>query len=75
MICRSDFYSISARLQCYLLKGPLKREILNHYLTTFFGVRKFKNTSAMMVTFFSKMLRLNLNFENARKTSKKVFCF
>ena len=35
-------------------KGPLKRYFLHFYLTTFFGKRKFKNTSAMSVIVFIK---------------------
>ena len=36
----------------YLLKGLLKRNLLDIYLSTFFGERKFKNTSAMRVILF-----------------------
>ena len=53
MCCPSDFSSVSARLPCYSLKGRLKPDFLDIYLTTFFEVRKFKNTSAMRVITFS----------------------
>ena len=52
--CRCDFNSVSARLPCHLSRGPLKWEFLDIYLTTYFGVRQFKNTSAMKVMFFWK---------------------
>ena len=34
-----------------VLKGPLKRESLDIYFTTYFRVRNFLNTSAMRVIF------------------------
>ena len=61
-----------ARLPCYLAKGPLKRGFLGIYLSTFFGVCNFKNTSAMRVIFFFKCSKLNLDFENAKKKKKKI---
>ena len=67
MCCRSDFNSVSARLPCYLSKGPLKRDFLDIYLTTFFGVLIFKNTPAMRLIVFGKFSKLNLNLENAKK--------
>ena len=71
----SDFNSVSARLPCYLSKSPLKRDFLEIYLTTSFGILKFKNTSAMRVIFFWKCSKLNLNLENPKKNSGKVFLF
>ena len=47
-------------------KGPLKRDFLDIYLTALFGVGKFKNTSAMRVILFSKMVQLDLNLESAK---------
>ena len=55
---------------CYLWKGPLKRDFLDIYLTTFFGVPKFKNPSAVRVIFFWKWSNLNINSENAKKKKK-----
>ena len=77
MCCRSHFNTVSTRLPCYLWNDPLKRVFLDIYLTTFFGVRKFRNTSAMRVTLFWKCSKLNLNFENAEKKKnwEKVFAF
>ena len=48
-----------------------EQHFLHIYLTTFFGVHSFKNTSAMRVIFFLKLLQLNLNFQNAKKKKKK----
>ena len=47
---------------CYFLKGPLKRYIFIICLTTCFGVRKLKNTSAMNL--FSAV--------NGLKNSRKI---
>ena len=52
--CGVDFNCAWVRFPCCLLKGPLKRGILDIYLTTFFRVRKFQNTKGMRVNFFSK---------------------
>ena len=39
------------RLRCCLLKGSLKRDFLDIFLITFFGIRNFDNTWAMRATF------------------------
>ena len=67
--CRSNFNSVSARLQCYLSNGPLKRDFLDTYLTMDFGVRNFRNTSAMRVIFFPKMFKIE---SKSRKCKKKI---
>ena len=73
--CRSpDFNSVSTRLPCYLSKSPLKRGFLDIYLTTFFGVGKFKNPSAIRVNFFWKCSKFNLPFKTAEK-NQKTFLF
>ena len=58
-----------------LVEGSSERDFLEIYLTTFFGVRKFKNTSPMRVMFLSKCSKLKINLENAKKNSEKVFRF
>ena len=58
MCYRSDFNSASTRLPSYLWNGPLKRDFLDIYITTFFGVRKFQNTSALRVIFSLKMFKI-----------------
>ena len=71
--CRSDINSFSAHLSCYLLKGPLKKDFLDFYLTMYFRVRKFKNRSAMRVIFFWKCSNLNLNLQKKKKIEKLFF--
>ena len=58
-----------------LVEGLLQRHFLDIYLTTFFGVRKFKNASAMRVIFFGKCSKLNLNLENDKKKFENIFRF
>ena len=71
MCCRSDSNRVSARLPCYLSKGPLKREFSEIYLTTCFGVRKFKNISAIRVIFFFlKMFKIGSKFRICKKKKK-----
>ena len=68
--------SASACLSCYLSKGPLKRDFLHIYLTTFFRVRTFKTTTPISVVFFFwKCSSLNLNFQNTKKNWENLFCF
>ena len=50
----------------------MKRDFLDIYLTTVFGVGKFKNTSAMRVIFFLKMLKLESKIRK-KKTAKIFF--
>ena len=56
-------------------KSPLKHGLLDIYLTMFFGAGISGDASAMGVIFFGNCLKLNLDFENAKKSSKKVFVF
>ena len=72
---RSDFKSISTRLPCHFSKDPLKGEFLDIYLTTYSGVRKFKNTLAMKVIFFWKFSKLNLNLVNVKINLHNIFGF
>ena len=69
-----SFGECFTRLQCYFLKDPLKRVLLDIYLTTFSGVRKLKNTWARILIFVWKCGKLNLNLENKKKR-KKFFSF
>ena len=55
---RWDWISVSTRLPCCLSMGHLKREFLDIYLSTFFGARNFRNTSAMRVIFFQDVQQL-----------------
>ena len=72
---RSDFKSVSARLPCHLSKGPLKWEFLDIYLTTYSGVRKFKNTSTMKVMLFWKIFKIKSKFSKLRKKFTEYFWF
>ena len=68
-------HCLSHLIYC-LSKGPLKRDFLKIYLTTFFGIRNFRRRSAMDGRlFFLKCSKFFLNFENAEENSKKPVCF
>ena len=71
--CCSAWNSASARLPCHLWKGALKRDFLDIYLTTYFGVPKFKNTSAMIVISFLKMFQIVFKFRKCKKKIEKIF--
>ena len=73
MCCRSDFNSVSSCLPSNLAKSKQKREFLDIYLTTYFGVRNFKNTSVMGVIFFLKMVKIESKFRKSKKTFRKYF--
>ena len=65
---------VSACLPWYLLKGPVKRDFLEIYVTPFFGLRRFKNSSAMRVSFFLRISELNRNLQKAKKNWENIFC-
>ena len=67
----SDFNGVSARLPCYLLKNPLKLDFWDIYVTTYFEVHKFKNTSAMRVIFTS--FKIKCKFPQRKKKRRKSF--
>ena len=48
---------------------------LDIYLTTFFGVHNFKNTSAMRVIFTSKIFKIECKFYKRKKEMEKTFPF
>ena len=49
----------------------MKRDFLDIYLTTSFGVRKFKNTSAMRVILFLKIFKIKSKFSKCKKKKRK----
>ena len=51
------------------------RIFLDIYLSTFFGVRNFRNKWARRVFFFGKCSKFNVDFKNAKKNWQKVSCF
>ena len=57
----------------FLSKVALKTDFLDIYLTMFFGIRKFKNTSAMSVILFLKMLKIESKFIKCKKEIQKIF--
>ena len=71
--CHSYFSTVWSYLLCCLSKGPLKRDFFDIYLTTFFGIRNFGNTSVMSVIFFSKLLIYISKMQ--QKKLEKTFCF
>ena len=75
MRCRLVLIPVSVRFPCYLSKGPLKRDILDIYLTTFLGVCKIKNTSAMRVIFLLEIFKIKFNFWKCEKKVENIFCF
>ena len=70
-----DISTFWSHLPCFLWKGPLKRDFVDIYLTTFFGIINFGNTSAMRVIFFWNCWKLYLNFKNAEHNWEKAFLF
>ena len=72
--CRSDSDSVWHRLPSSLWKGPPKQDFLDNYLTTFFGFRNFRNTSAIRgIFFFLKCSRFNIPSEMKKKFVKTFF--
>ena len=55
--------------------GLQKRDFLDIYLTTFFGIRNFGNTLAMKVIFFLKVLKFLSALQNCTKKFRKRFLF
>ena len=60
-------------LPCCLTKDPMKRDFLHIYLTTFLGIRNFRNTSAMGVIFFLKVWKILSTFQKCREIFWKIF--
>ena len=48
-------------------------DFLDIYLTTSFGVRKFKKSSAMRVIYFWKMFKIETKFGKCKKKFEKIF--
>ena len=68
-----NFEQFSICLPFYLFNDPPKRDFLDIYLTTFFGVRKFKNTSANRVIFFFNMFKYDSKYRNCQKKNQQKF--
>ena len=65
----------SGRFPCRLSSGPLKRVLLDIYLSASFGDGSFANTEARRVIFFWKCSKFNADSKNAEKNREKMFCF
>ena len=53
----------------------MKRTSLDIYLTTFLGVRNFKNTSVLRAMFSLKMFKIESKLENAKRNWENTFFF
>ena len=51
----------------------MKRDSIEISVTTSFGFCKFKNTSAMRITFLLKMFKIESKFTNLTKDNRKMF--
>ena len=67
--------SVLGRFSCYLWRGPLKQDLLDICLTTYFGALIFGNTWIMRVIFFRKYSKFNVDSENPQKNWEKSDCF
>ena len=72
MWCHSEFSTVWYHLPCWLSKGPLKRDFLDIYLTMFFGIHNFQNTSAMRFIFLLKVFKIFARFQKRRKKLRKL---
>ena len=71
----SDLNSAWARSSCCLSKGPLKRDFLENYLTTFSEAVVSEIQNIWGSPFFFKYLSFILDFKNASKNWEKIFRF
>ena len=67
--------NILARLPWWLSKGPLKRDFLDIYLTTFSKSVISEIQNLWGSSFFSKCSKFDLVFKNGEKKQEKVFRF
>ena len=58
-----------------LVEGSSETALFRHLFNHVFGVRNFRNTSAMTVIFFWKYLKLNLDSKNASTNWENNFYF
>ena len=67
MCCDVDFNSASTSLPCCLSKGPLKRDVLDNYLTKFLEAVISEIQNLWGSYFAPNLLKFNLNFKKAAK--------
>ena len=70
-VYRESVYKEPTVKRC-LFKGPPKRDFPDIYLTTSFGVCKFKKTSAMRVIFFLKLFKIECKFTKWKQKNEKI---
>ena len=58
-----------------LAEGSVERGLFRHLSDHVFGVTNFWNTKSLKVILFSKYLKFNLDFKNARRNWEKVYFF
>ena len=75
MSCDADFKSAWTSLPCCLSKGPLKRDFLHIYLTSFLESVISEIQKLWWTNFVSKCSKLNLDFKNSAKNWAKHFCY
>ena len=73
--CDAGFNSVSARLPCCLWKGPIKRDFLDIYLTTFSESVISEIQKLWRLSFDAKCSKFKIRFKNAAKNSENFFCF
>ena len=69
------FQKCLGTLTILLVEASSETGLLRHLSDYAFGDRNFRNTKAMMVIFFSKGSKFQLDFKKAAKNNGKVFCF
>ena len=72
--CDVDFNSASKSLPYCLSKGPLKRDVLDIYLTKFSEAVISEIQNLWGSYFAPNLLKFNLNFKKAAKNKENLFC-
>ena len=73
MWCDADLNSSWARLPCCLWKGPLKRDFLDNYLTTFSESVISKIQKLWRSSLFVQTLKISARLQKSNKNSRKSF--
>ena len=73
-VLRCRFQKGWARLPWCFSKGPLKRDLLDIYLTTFSESVISERQNLWGSSFFSKYSKFDRDFKNAAESWKRVFC-
>ena len=71
----ADFNNLWALLPCFFFKRRLKRDFTDIYPVTFFGDGNLRNTSAMRIILFLKMLKIQCRFSKCREKLRKSVLF